>query len=94
MARHSYGLALHTHSQERLSYPSVVVLLRCTYAARHFEQACMLTIVQIFGRRIVILSSLTIMALGSALCGSAKTMTHLIAGRSGLLCLVLSFLVR
>ncbi|KAI0729744.1 iron permease [Fomitopsis betulina] len=37
---------------------------------------------QIFGRRIVILSSLTIMALGSALCGSAKTMTSLIAGRA------------
>ncbi|KAH9929402.1 iron permease [Fomitopsis serialis] len=37
---------------------------------------------QIFGRRIVILSSLAIMALGSALCGSAKSMTHLIAGRT------------
>ncbi|KAH9918458.1 iron permease [Fomitopsis serialis] len=37
---------------------------------------------QIFGRRIVILSSLAIMALGSALCGSAKNMTHMIAGRT------------
>ncbi|TFY63949.1 hypothetical protein EVJ58_g2941 [Rhodofomes roseus] len=37
---------------------------------------------QIFGRRIVVLSSLAIMALGSALCGSAQSMTHLIAGRT------------
>ncbi|KAH9834520.1 iron permease [Rhodofomes roseus] len=37
---------------------------------------------QIFGRRIVILASLAIMALGSALCGSAKNMTYLIAGRT------------
>ncbi|TFY54573.1 hypothetical protein EVJ58_g8782 [Rhodofomes roseus] len=37
---------------------------------------------QIFGRRIVILASLAIMSLGSALCGSAKNMTYLIAGRT------------
>ncbi|THH07858.1 hypothetical protein EW146_g9180 [Bondarzewia mesenterica] len=37
---------------------------------------------QIFGRRIVMLASLLLMAIGSALCGAATSMNFLIAGRT------------
>lgn len=80
MGRRSSGSAPRIRSQEQLSYPLVAASLRCACVEKHPE-TLRLTTIQIFGRRIVILSSLTIMALGSALCGSAKTMTSLIAGR-------------
>ncbi|KZT20290.1 iron permease [Neolentinus lepideus HHB14362 ss-1] len=40
------------------------------------------SLAQIFGRKVIMLASLVIFALGSALCGAAKSMNFLIAGRT------------
>lgn len=39
-------------------------------------------IAQIFGRRPAVLGSIALFAIGSGVCGGAKSMTELIAGRS------------
>lgn len=87
MARILCGLDPPIRCVPRHSYPSAVDLRR--YAVSLLLLCHIVSLPehsQVFGRKLVMLGSLLIFAVGSVVCGSAKTMNALIGGRGLWLC--------
>ena len=71
----------HTPSQALYSYHLSESSQRYAYGTKRRSVPRLIEIMQVFGRRVMILSSLFVFMVGAAICGAAQNMNMLISGR-------------